>query len=84
MTAKIQIIFYSTYGHTFGLAEAVAQGCREVPGVEAELFQVAETLSPEILGKMGAVDARKKFSHVPLADPKNLSDADGIVLGSPT
>lgn len=84
MATTINVIFYSTYGHTFALAEAVAQGCREVHGVEAELFQVAETLPPEILTKMGAVEARKRFSHVPVADPKHLGDADGIILGSPT
>ena len=84
METRIQVIFYSTYGHTFTLAEAIAQGCHEIEGVEAEVFQVGETLSPQILEKMGAVEARKKFSHIPVADPKRLSEADGIILGSPT
>lgn len=84
MPTKIHVIFYSTYGHTYALAEAIAQGCREISEVEAEMFQVAETLSSPILQKMGALEQRNRFSHVPIADPKRLSEADGIILGSPT
>ncbi len=84
MSAKIHIIFYSTYGHVYALAEEIAVGCREIVGVEAEVFQVAETLSPEILAKMGATESKKRFAHVPLADPKRLVEADAIILGSPT
>ena len=29
---KLQIIFYSMYGHIHQLAEAVAEGARQVPG----------------------------------------------------
>ena len=29
---KIQIVFYSMYGHVYRMAEAVAQGAREVEG----------------------------------------------------
>ena len=82
--AKVHVIFYSTYGHVYRLAEAIAEGAREVEGVEAEVFQVAETLPAEVLQKMGAVEARKAFGHVPVADPKRLTEADAIVLGSPT
>ena len=84
MPAKVQVIFYSTYGHVWRLAEAIAEGARSVTGTEAKVMQVAETLSPEVLGKMGATEARKAFAHVPSADPKNLTDADAIILGTPT
>ena len=30
MTVRVQIIFYSMYGHVYRMAEAVAQGVREV------------------------------------------------------
>jgi NAD(P)H dehydrogenase (quinone) len=84
MSTKIQVIFYSTYGHVYTLAEAIAAGAREIAGTEVEVLQVAETLSDEILGKMHATDARKTFAAVPLADPKRLAEADAIILGSPT
>lgn len=82
--SKIQIIFYSMYGHVYTLAEGIAAGCRDVPGTEVQILQIAETLPEAVLEKMGAVDAKKNFAHVPIADPRNLADADGIILGSPT
>jgi len=84
MATKIKIVFYSTYGHIYQLAEAVAQGARELAGAEVELLQVPETLSTDILQKMGAVEAKKAFAHVPLVDIKKLAEADAIILGSPT
>lgn len=84
MSVKVQIIFHSLYGHVYRLAESIADGAREVPGTEVKLVQVAETLSNEILEKMGAVEAKKVFAHIPTADPHDLADADAIILGSPT
>src|SRR3954468_16889696 len=82
--AKVHIIFYSTYGHVWRLAEAIAEGARSVPGTQVEVFQVRETLPAEVLEKMGATQARKAFAHVPFADPGRLNEPDAIILGSPT
>jgi NAD(P)H dehydrogenase (quinone) len=84
MPVKVQVIFYSLYGHVWRMAEAVAEGARQVPGAQVELLQVAETLPNDVLAKMGAVDAKKAFAHVPLADPRRLAEADAIILGSGT
>ena len=84
MPAKVQVIFYSMYGHVFTLAEAVAEGARSVAGTDVQIFQVAETLPAAVLEKMGAVEAKKAFAHVPIADPKRLPEADAIILGTPT
>jgi len=66
------------------LAEAVAEGAREVPGNEVLVKRVPETLSPEILAKVGATEAQKAFAHVPVATPDELAEYDAILLGSPT
>jgi NAD(P)H dehydrogenase (quinone) len=84
MPVKVQIIFHSLYTHVYQLAEAVAAGAREVPDTEVQLAQVAETLSQEVLAKMGAVETKKVFAHVPVADPHALAEADAIILGAPT
>jgi len=81
---KIYVVFYSTYGHVYQMAEAVSEGARSVEGAEVSLFQVQETLSDEILGKMGALEARKAFGHVPVIQPAQLADADAIIFGTPT
>jgi NAD(P)H dehydrogenase (quinone) len=84
MSVQIKIIFHSIYGHVFQLAEAIAAGAREVSGTKVEVLQVAETLPETVLQKMGAVDAKKSFAHVPTADPKQLAEADALLFGSGT
>src|SRR4051812_5911103 len=81
---KIHVIFYSTYGHVYRMAEAVAEGAKQVAGADVSLFQVAELMSADALAKMGADKAKPAFAHVPVADPKNLGDADAIIFGTPT
>ncbi|MBE2213137.1 MAG: NAD(P)H:quinone oxidoreductase [Opitutaceae bacterium] len=84
MSTRIKIVFHSLYGHIYCLAEAAAAGAREVPGTEVELLQVPETLPESVLAKMGALEAKKAFAHIPVADPKQLAEADGILFGSGT
>jgi NAD(P)H dehydrogenase (quinone) len=36
---KVHIVFYSMYGHVYQLAEAVAEGARQVPNTEVVLYQ---------------------------------------------
>jgi len=83
-TTNIQIIFHSLYGHVYTLAQAIAEGAKQVEGTNVQLFRVNETLSDEILGKMHANETVKAFGDVPVADPHQLADADAIILGSPT
>lgn len=84
MNAQVQVVFYSMYGHVYRMAEAVAEGARSVPGVDVALLQVPETLSDDVIAKMGATEARKAFAHVPLADTETLPQADAILFGTPT
>ncbi len=84
MGAKVQVIFYSTYGHVYRLAEAVAEGARAAGAADVQVLQVAETLPAEVLEKMGATEAKKAFAHIPIADPRRLAEADAIILGTPT
>lgn len=84
MSVWVQVVFYSSYGHIYQLAEAVAAGVREIPGAEAALFQVAELIPDEALEKSGMKAARAAFSGVPLARPEQLADADAIIFGTPT
>jgi len=81
---KVNIIFHSVYGHIYQLAEAIAEGAREVDGAEVSLYQVPETFSAEVIAKMGAAEAKKTFAHVPVADMTQLSEADAVIFGAPT
>ena len=84
MATKIQVVFYSSHGHVYRMAEAIAAGAREVEGVEVTLLQVPELVPDDVLEKSGAKAARQAFAHVPLATPEHLADADAILFGTPT
>lgn len=82
---KVLIVFYSMYGHIQTMAEAVAEGARQIDGAEVEIKRVPETLSDDIISAMGAADAQKamaeKYAEVTHAD---LEAADAIIIGTPT
>jgi len=84
MGVNIQVIFYSTYGHIYQMAEAIAAGCRRVEGVEVNLYQVPELMPEEALKASGALQARQVFAHIPIADTAQLEQADAIIFGTPT
>jgi NAD(P)H dehydrogenase (quinone) len=81
---KIKIVFYSMYGHTYRMAEAVSEGARQVEGAEVELLQVTELVPDSVLEESGAKKAREAFTHIPTAKPDDLADADAIIFGTPT
>ncbi len=84
MSVKIQIVFYSMYGHVYRMAEAVAEGARRVEGVEVSLSQVPELVPEKILEESGAKAARSAFTHIPVAKPEQLAEADAVIFGTPT
>ena len=81
---QVLILYYSTYGHIHKMAEAIAEGVAQVDGAEAVLRRVPETLPAEVLEKMGAVEAQKGMSHVPVATVDELASADAVIFGTPT
>lgn len=84
MKTKVQIIFYSMFGHIYHMTEAVAQGVRDVEDVEVEIYRVPELVPDEILEKSGAKAAQKQFAHISIAKPEHLANADAIIFGTPT
>jgi NAD(P)H dehydrogenase (quinone) len=81
---KVLIVYYSMYGHVHRMAEAVAEGAKEISSTEVEMRRVPETLTEEILGKMGAIEPQKGFSHVPVCRVDELPSADAVIFGTPT
>ena len=81
---KVLIVYYSTYGHVHKMAEAVAEGVKEIDGAEAILRRVPETLPEEVLEKMGAVDAQQSMSKVPICTVEEIASADAVIFGTPT
>lgn len=81
---RVLIVYYSMYGHVHRLAEAVAEGAREVTGAEVDMRRVPETLTEDVLKKMGALEPQKAFAHTPVCKVDELASADAILFGTPT
>lgn len=67
------------YGHILKLAEAEQAGLKKA-GIEADIYQVAETLPQEVLTKMGAPPK----SSYPTIDADTLEKYDAFLFGIPT
>jgi NAD(P)H dehydrogenase (quinone) len=80
MATKVLVLYYSMYGHIERMAYAVAEGAREVEGVEVVVKRVPETMPREVAEKAGA----KLDQPAPVADPNELGDYDAIIFGTPT
>lgn len=81
---KILLVYYSMYGHIRKMVEAAAEGARSVEGAEVKICRVPETLSDEVLEKMGATEAQKQMADVPVCTVDELAEADAIIFGTPT
>ncbi|MCE1242865.1 NAD(P)H:quinone oxidoreductase [Oryzomicrobium sp.] len=84
MATKIQVVFYSMYGHIHTMAEAVAAGAREVADTEVTVWRVPELVPDEVLEKSGAKARQAAFAHLPVIAPEQLAEADAIIFGTPT
>ncbi len=81
---KVLVVYYSMYGHIARMAEAVADGAREVRGADVHVRRVPETLPADVLARMGAAEAQKKLSQVPVCSVDELATADAVIFGTPT
>jgi NAD(P)H dehydrogenase (quinone) len=77
---KVLVVYYSMYGHIETMANAVAEGAKDVDGVEVTVKRVADLMPREVAEKAGA----KLDQDAPVADPKELSQYDAIIVGTPT
>ena len=77
---KVLVLYYSTYGHVETLANAIAEGARSVPGVEAAVKRAPELMPDEV-----AKAAHAKLDQTaPIAAPDELADYDAVIVGTPT
>ncbi len=81
---KVYIVFYSMYGHIYKMAQAIAEGIKEVDGAEPVSRRVPETLPNEVLTAMGALEAQKAMKDIPICTVDELKEADAIIFGTPT
>ncbi|RUS15855.1 NAD(P)H:quinone oxidoreductase, type IV [Endogone sp. FLAS-F59071] len=74
---KLYVIYYSTWGHVRKLAETIKEEAAKNDEVDVSIWQIAETLSQEVLTKMHAVP---KADHS-IITPLEIANADAFIFG---
>src|ERR1700731_1216344 len=77
--AKVLVLYYSAYGHTEAMANAVAEGAREADA-EVDIKRVPELLPEELARKSHF----KLDQAAPVAKVEDLANYDAIVVGAGT
>ena len=77
---KILVLYHSTYGHIEKMAEAIAEGAREVEGATVDVKRVPELVPEELAKKSGY----KLDQKAPIAKVEELADYDAIIVGAGT
>lgn len=77
---KILVLYHSTYGHIEQMAQAVAEGARQVEGAVVDIKRVPETVPEELARSSGY----KLDQAAPVAEVSDLAAYDAIILGAGT
>ncbi len=76
--AEILVLYHSRHGSVANMANLIARGVEEIPGVSARLRTVPR-VSPVSEATADPIPA----DGPPYAEPEDLAECDGLVLGSP-
>lgn len=82
---KVLIVYYSTYGNVYRMANLVAEGVREVPGAEPVVRTVPELIPSSVIDSRADMKAGRELQKdVPLVTPDDFRQAGAIAFGTPT
>ncbi len=82
---KLLIVYYSTYGNVYQMAQLVAEGAKEVKGVEPVIRRVPELMPAHVVESRADMKAASDLQKdVPLVTKDNFREAGAIAFGTPT
>jgi NAD(P)H dehydrogenase (quinone) len=82
---KVLIVYYSTYGNVYRMAQLVAEGAAEVHGAEPVIRTVPELIPASVIESHEDMKAGRKLQKgVPLVTLEDFAEAGAIAFGTPT
>jgi NAD(P)H dehydrogenase (quinone) len=86
MPGNVLVVYYSAYGHTHRMAEAVAEGARAEEGTTVRVRRIPELEEARRALSVQApyVQAQERQAEIPEVTHDDLRWADGIAWGIPT
>ena len=82
---NVLIVYYSTFGNCFKMAQRVAEGVRQAPGAEPLIRRAAELMPESVIQSNPAMLAgRDMQKDVPLVATGDFREAAAVIFGTPT
>ena len=82
---KVLIVYYSTYGNVYRMANLVAEGVKAIPGVQPVVRTVPELISQSVIDSREDMKAGKEMQKdTPLVTLDDFREAGAIAFGTPT
>ena len=82
---KVLIVYYSTYGNVYHMATLVAEGVKEIPGVQPVVRTVPELIPTSVIDSREDMKAGKAMQQdVPLVTMDDFREAGAIAFRTPT
>ncbi len=82
---KVLIVYYSTYGNVYKMAQFVAEGVRQVPEAEPVIRTVPELIPQSVVDSRADMKAGRELQHdVSLVTKDDFREAGAIAFGTPT
>src|SRR5918994_6249518 len=82
---KVLVVYYSTYGHVYRMANLVAEGVKEIPDVQQVVRTVPELIPKPVIDSREDMKAGRQMQQdVPLVTKDDFREAGAIAFGTPT
>ena len=82
---KVLIVYYSTYGNVYKMAQFVAEGVTEILGAEPVIRTVQELIPQAVIDARAEMKAGKDMQRgIPLVTLDDFRQAGAIAFGTPT
>ncbi len=82
---KVLIVYYSTFGNVYKMANLVAEGVSQVKGAEPVIRTVPELIPQAVIDSREDMKAGKQMQKsIPLVTSEDFRQAGAIAFGTPT
>lgn len=82
---KLLIVYYSTFGNVYKMAKLVAEGVKEVQGVEPVIRRVPELIPESIIqSRPDMKEGAEMQKDVPIVTLDDFKEASAYAFGTPT
>jgi NAD(P)H dehydrogenase (quinone) len=82
---KVLIVYYSTFGNVYRMAQLIAEGVKQVSGAEPVIRKVPELIPESVVNARDDMKAGRDLqNNVPLVTKDDFKEAGAIAFGTPT